>query len=343
MANKLYSFLVTIKSFLTRQLSSQVKVDLFLTLSMLLQGFYGESYVLYDFSKNNPKEYLSDYARFRTRFINNPYNIMLRDKNVFQTIMSPYIDVPRSLGIFRGGQFFPRTAGLSLEKILESLSDSGVIIKPLEGSGGYNVMHLTAEGGDVLLNHERIGRQQLDDRLSTLNKYLVAEYIQQGDYAKKVFPDSTNTIRMVTMVDPATGEPFIATAVHRFGTSKTAPTDNWTQGGLSAKVDVETGILGKAAPFPWSGQLTWHSLHPETEARIEGEIVPNWSGIKEDILSLARNFSYIKYVGWDVVATNSGVKVIEGNNYTDINLLQVHQGLLTDARVVNFYKHYHVI
>lgn len=343
--NRIYHFLVAIRSFIVIQRSSEIKVGFLRTISMMMKGFYGESYVLYDFHKNNPKDYLSNYARFRTRFINKPYNIMLKDKDVFETVMSPYIDIPRSLGIIKHGQFCPKEAGLSLDKILESLTDSpGVIVKPLEGSGGYNIHLLRARGEEYFLNDKSIGRQQLLDWLAQLNNYLVSEYVQQGDYAQKIFPDSTNTIRILTMIDPQTGQPFITAAVHRFGCSTTVPTDNCSQGGMSAKIDIETGVIGKAATYSYTaGQKLWLSHHPETGEKIEGEFVTNWEEVKEKILYLARTFSFLKYVAWDVVATNSGLKVIEGNNFSELKALQFHQGLLVDPRAVKFYKHYKVI
>lgn len=344
LVTQVYNSLVAIRSFLVKQRSSKIKVGFFRTVSMMLKGFYGEAYVLYDFQNNDSKDYLAHFARFRTRFINGPYKIILRDKDVFQTAMSPYINIPRSLGTIRRGQFIPKVAGLSLDKLLESLDDSGVIIKPLEGSGGYNVMRLRAKGEEFFLNDKSISRQQLLDWLAKLNNYLVSEYVQQSSYAAKIFPDSANTIRMVTMVDPATGAPFIAMAVHRFGSSATVPTDNWTQGGMSARIDLETGVMGKAATYCYTtNKLLWLSHHPETKAQIEGIAVTNWEEVKGKILHLAQVFSFIKYIGWDVVSTDNGVKVIEGNNFPEINTLQVHQGLLTDPRVANFYKYYKVI
>lgn len=53
---------------------------------------------------------------------------------------------------------------------------------------------------------------------------------------------------------------------------------------------------------------------------------------------------FLNYVGWDVVVTDDGFKVIEGNNNTDIEI-QMHRrlGLLTQPRVQRFYEHHKVI
>ena len=51
----------------------------------------------------------------------------------------------------------------------------------------------------------------------------------------------------------------------------------------------------------------------------------------------------LKYIGWDVVITKKGLYIIEANNSTDVELLQVHKPLLINERVRNFYKYYKII
>jgi hypothetical protein len=48
---------------------------------------------------------------------------------------------------------------------------------------------------------------------------------------------------------------------------------------------------------------------------------------------------FIRYAGWDVLVDDGGTPVIiEGNNNTDLDLFQVHGGLLRDPRVRRFYE-----
>jgi len=71
--------------------------------------------------------------------------------------------------------------------------------------------------------------------------------------------------------------------------------------------------------------------------------MPNWDLIKNEILNAASKIPFIHYIGWDVVITDDGYKVIEANNYSDVNLLQVHQPLLRDDRVLEFFKYHGII
>ncbi|NLO88644.1 MAG: hypothetical protein GX090_08895 [Firmicutes bacterium] len=342
---KLHYFLVTIKSYLTIHFSSPAKLNLFRRLTLFLKGFFGESSILYDFKNNNPKDYLSDYDRLKTRFINGDKNVVLHDKELFAFVFGSYLDIPKNLGyVWHGKLHLYGEEQNTVENLLNRIyGTSGVIIKPQTGGGGFFINHLRANEDGIFLNNQRIDMPGLKDFIAKLKAFVITEYVEQADYAKAIFPGSTNTIRLVTVIDPKTNKPFIPIAVHKFGTSKTMPADNFFQGGLSASIDLETGILGKAALFPGKARLEWHSHHPETGAPIEGVKVPNWKEIRDRMLYVASVFSSIKYIGWDIASTNDGFKVIEGNGFIDPHLIQVHRGLLRDPRLREFYKHYKVI
>jgi hypothetical protein len=192
------------------------------------------------------------------------------------------------------------------------------------------------EAGPVL-NREPLGWDELWARVEGLEDYIATTFVSQAAYAAAIAPGSTNTIRLLTIVD-ADGAPAIATAVHRFGTARSWPVDNWTQGGLSVAIDLVTGRLGRGAVYPRTGELAWETHHPETGAAIEGMVVPGWAEVRAGILALAERLPFLPYVGWDVIVTDGGYTVLEGNHYSDVNLLQVHGPLLREPRVREFYR-----
>lgn len=164
---------------------------------------------------------------------------------------------------------------------------------------------------------------------------LVTEYCEQGQYIASVFPGTPNTVRLVTM-NPRDGDPFVARAVHRIGAENSGAVDNFSQGGLSAKIDDDERLT--SAVRYKDGDVTWHDTHPDTGARIEGVEVPRWSEIRKTCLSIVRAVPELKYVGWDVIVTDGGFKIIEGNSNTDTDLLQAHGPFLTDDKVREFYR-----
>jgi hypothetical protein len=194
------------------------------------------------------------------------------------------------------------------------------------------------------VNGEKQTAAEFKSMVRDLDDYLVSEAVEQADYAQGLFPHSVNTLRILTMYDEEADEPYIPIVAHRIGTERSAPVDNFSSGGLAAEVDRETGELSAAAHYPYSGRLDWHDTHPDTSAQIEGIEVPHWSTVKDRVLDLAAAFSHTPYIGWDIVVTDEGeFTVIEANNCTDMDILQVHRPLLLDQRARRFYERHGVV
>lgn len=147
------------------------------------------------------------------------------------------------------------------------------------------------------------------------------------------------------MIDPQTQQAFIGAPVFRVGTCLSAPTDNFRCRGLSFAIDPITGRLGKGATLPHRGSVHWFHKHPNTGRRVTGQIIPYWKDIQKHILVVANhvyNSHQVNYVGWDVIVTDGGMSLLEGNSRPGVSLHQVHQPLLTNAQIKAFY-HYHNI
>src|SRR5699024_5670137 len=145
------------------------------------------------------------------------------------------------------------------------------------------------------------------------------------------------------MIDPENHEPFIARAVQRIGSKTSKGLDNFTMGGYSANIDIETGILSEAATKIGGKELEWYDKHPDTGAQIKGVQVPRWDEIKKKLLNIMREMPYLKYAGWDIVLTDEDIVTIEGNNHSQVGVMQLHKQLLIEPRIKKFYKYYNII
>jgi hypothetical protein len=220
--------------------------------------------------------------------------------------------------------------------------NEAVVLKPVYGHGGRGILVCRRAPDDdgYLINDEQKTSREFSARIDDLEEYLACEFVEQADYADGLFPDSANTLRLLTLWDDDVDEPFVAGAVHRIGTRESAPVDNWSRGGLSAAVNDE-GRLGPGAQWSSStGEPRWYDTHPDTGARIEGVRVPGWPSIRERVLEMAAEFRYLPRIGWDVVVTDDGsFTVLEINAHAGVETLQVHRPHLADARVWRFYEH----
>jgi hypothetical protein len=326
-----------------KELKSPIKVRLRDSLRMWRAGFLGESYVIYDLAHHDWRQYVSDYARFvRTGEINGRRSVVLDDKLCFAAMLHGFEQYAPQLHAAIAHHrihFFGHSVPKSAEALLELCIAKGhVVLKPIVGGAGKGVFIIEADDSEIVINGEAVSRNDALPLLGRLEDYLVTEFVDQHEYSSAIFPSTTNTVRALTMWDDEQDKPFLAIAVHRFGRHSSGHVDNWTQGGLSAHIDLESGELGKGVSYPVSGKLLFYEKHPDTEKQIEGVRIPHWEFVKSTVLEIASALSFVPYIGWDIIVTKEAIKIIEGNNRTDVNLLQVHRPLLADPRVARFYR-----
>lgn len=303
--------------------------------------FTSECGVLYDMDDEVVSRYLNtiNTQRIRVNYTNWNDADLLKDKYKFHTEFRETHPehIPELYGVFTPPD----------ENVDGFVDEGKAVIKPRRGVEGQDIHIYERDGDKRWLDGEPVDSMDLNRALSNVSETVVTEYVEQAEYARQINPESTNTLRILTMIDPETDEAFIAAAVHRFGTSETGHVDNWSAGGLSAGIDPETGQMYSAAVSPKiTGRFERVTEHPDTEATIVGTEIPAWEVIRDGLLDIAGEYSNrLKNVGWDVIVTDhdGSFKIIEGNAAPGIQSAQTHEPLLSDERVVRFYKHYGVI
>ncbi|WP_435333403.1 sugar-transfer associated ATP-grasp domain-containing protein [Haloarchaeobius sp. TZWWS8] len=335
-------------------------------------GFLTRSDVLFDLDRHSIDDYLSDYERFvGTPDINGTWSHALDHKLVFHWMLGGFAEHrPTVYGLLRDGRFLPAGAlhesdgtvqltadgdsGDAATRVVDLLEREGdLVLKWKSGGGGNNVLLCSADptgeeldGGDgdrILVNGDAESRDAFARRVRDLDDYLVCEFVEQASSQARLYPDTPNTIRMITMCDEKGS--FVAMAIQRMGSDRSYPMDNFSQGGLNAEIDVETGELTAATQLPESGEPVWHETHPDTGSRIAGTEIPGWEQIRDKVLGIAAHNQHVPYVGWDVLPTDDegGFTIVEGNSYPGTKAMQVHRPLLEDDRVRRFYDSHDVL
>lgn len=331
---------------------SRSNIGLLTRLWCYRHGFLSKKAELYNLKELGPGQYLSDLQNRRVDKINRQYKNILDDKLLFHSVLNSKYGkhLPSIIAVIENGSI-SNTIGESaavdsLDELIDNEIDKGVICKPISGRGGKGVFTIGKKNDSYYINTEKISRHRLLSTLRKLDEYLVTERITQAQYSRNIYGNTVNTIRIVTMIDTISDEPFIGAAIHRFGTDRSVPVDNWSSGGLSAGIDVDTGKLTAAARKPVVGQPYFYDYHPDSNSRISGTQLPSWNDVCTTILSIADAVSsYLPYIGWDVVITDheGSFMLIEGNARTDVDLLQIHEPLLVDQRVRRFYESHGIL
>lgn len=314
-----------------------------------MKGYLSYAGVLYDTSRLDL--YLSDKDQHNTIQIDGSFGDGLRNKYITKQLLAEKFaeHLPETYGLVRRGKLLDSETA-SLAELADRHGE--VLCKPVASGRGKGV-YLVESDETYSINGEPADRQSIDDIQSSLEEHLAVERVDQHPFEDAIFDGSLNTMRIVTMIDPDTGDPFLAIAVHRFGTEDSAPVDNWSGGGVVAQIDAETGELSRIPrtdelnriPSQRDTEIEWLDHHPDTGTRVHGEFVPNWDAVRELVLAAATEFGEMwPYVGWDIALREDGQPVIiEGNRATDVDLLQVFEPLLADERRRKFYEHHDIV
>jgi uncharacterized membrane protein len=141
------------------------------------------------------------------------------------------------------------------------------------------------------------------------------------------------TVRVITCRNER-GEIEVTNAVLRMARGNNTVVDNFHAGGIAAKVNLQSGVLGRATDLGVRTTTAWCETHPDTGARILGRTLPFWS----DTLDLVRRahavFSDRMFIGWDVAVLQDGPQLIEGNGAPDLDIIQrTHQEPVGNAQL----------
>ncbi len=206
--------------------------------------------------------------------------------------------------------------------------------KPACGDRGRGIVRGCFEGDSVRLNGRLLGRMEFQAQLAATGEpYILTAAVEQHPEMASFFPETVNTVRVLMMREPS-GEAFVADAVLRLGTSSSGGVDNFSKGGLSFSIDTAVGKIGQGRRK--TGAV--FENHPDTGAPVSGCFIPHWLVVIDCCHAAMVQQPGLQYVGWDVVVARDGPVLIEGNNKSDVNLIQAHRPLLANSRVRSFYE-----
>ncbi len=189
--------------------------------------------------------------------------------------------------------------------------------KPNDGQCGKNIEKIKVD--DYKDDYEKLYNYLVDNNL-----LLLEEPIIQCEEMNKLNSSSVNTVRMVTVMNDKDEVTIIAT-FSRIGNGKVV--DNFNSGGMTARIDVESGKIIEDAVNK-NGEL--FENHPLTGTKIKGFQIPNWNEAKEMVKTAAKKSKHIRYVGWDVGLSVNGPVLVEGNQFPGHDIYQVAEKIGKD-------------
>jgi hypothetical protein len=314
-------------------------------------GFNSTSWLMCNLEEKDPDLYLSDLSlALNSHRINGFFNPIIGNKLVLSRLLDLHrIPHPVVVSIILEGRLLEDGVPYDpdMETVLSRTLDRHPrqIFRPTWAGAGAGVFFLCRDNEGLKLNGKQVTLPEVCSLISNLDRYLSTEFVEQAAYARNIYPGSTNTLRILSLFDVGNGDPFVAAIVHRFGSSRSAPIDNWHQGsgGVCAAVDLNKTTLGQALSRSSKNQRVWHSCHPETREKIEGVAIPGLDDCIEGVLNAASHLPFCPLIGWDVVVTENGYSILEANTIPGLVVLQAHTPLLKDPRTRAFFRRWGLV
>ena len=183
--------------------------------------------------------------------------------------------------------------------------------KPVDGFCGKGIELIVTKGQDPKALYESFN----------INKqYLLEEKIVQNKEISSIYPNSINTIRVVTL--NRNNDVKIMFSAIRIGNHGKF-VDNFNNGGMFTPID-DDGVIRKPALDKDNNVF---EVHPMTKTPIIGFKIPMYEQIKELCKKLALVTPELGLCGWDIALTDKGIDVVEGNQIPGYDIYQSREHL----------------
>lgn len=297
-------------------------------------GFLSQSVKTYGLNDSNYKHYESDFHYYRLHPLNE-YAKWIDDKLTYRYILHPFSEyLPKYYFALKNGGIqklpdCPYGLKADLSSIINLVNqEKQLAVKPLANSGGVGFFKLSEKEGIYLVNKETKNLNEITKALAALNRFVVTEYVISHDFIRKFYGDAPGSLRIM-VVHNENEKPAIIAAFLRLGTTLSGVVDNVYAGGMVCGIDIKDGRLFQ--PMAKKGK-DWvdTDLHIDTKIKIEGHL-PHWGMIVSKTVEICEYISQLKYMGFDIIVTESGFKIIEINSHQSTFPLQHYYPLRKNA------------
>ncbi len=294
----------------------------------VLHGFNPENAWFKGINKNNKANYLKDHTYYkRTPYNDLKYTYMV-SKSHFRDTLKDYSEyLPKYYAEIINNRIEQKDAWrypndcngaasvislLEEEKVLafkriNSRAGVGFIVGRYQSNGKFSF-------NDVLYNC-----QEAEHYISSLDGYIVSEFIQQCSQYEKIWSKTTHTLRIQTC-NIMKGKAEAVFAFLRFGSSK-APycvSHVISPGIYTALVDVKTGEVKTFVTSDEQGKAVHVTEHPDTGVNMLCS-VPHWNLVVSKCIEMHdKKLANLSWLGWDIVITDDGFRILEINTFSGL-------------------------
>ena len=179
--------------------------------------------------------------------------------------------------------------------------DGKLVLKASDGKCGAQVGIVDAAEWD---------RRELLATMRASGYDMAEEFIIQHEDLQVLSPSAVNTVRIITQLNSKNEVEILGC---RLRISVNSPVDNLAAGNIAAPIDERTGVVYGPGVYDDTFKCE-ETIHPVTKTKIVGFQVPFWHECLRLAEEAARHDLSNRSIGWDIVVTESGPGLIEGNH-----------------------------
>jgi hypothetical protein len=308
------------------------------------RGFFPDRISYYGLTDANYRDYLSDFDFARLHPINGQYNAWLDDKLTIKYLLHPFSQyLPGYYYHLYSGEVLrladcPDGCEGSIPGVINLLMEKGTLaVKRSTGTLGSGFHKLACEKGAFSINKQPASREDIEALLTkwleTENQeHLVTDYLQAHSDLRKYWEETPGTLRL-NVIRAGNQPPVIQSGFKLFATKKTGISN--VPGGVFCDVDFCTGFFSNGRSKGKNGWVE-RRYHPDSKVLLEG-ILPNWDLIAAKIIEISSSIPQIRYMGYDLVITQEGFKIIEINSHSGIMAQQSSQPFMAGGISKDFF------
>lgn len=292
------------------------------------KGFFCERIRSYNLKTDSDYyKYIPEILYYKLHPINGRFSQWIDDKLTMKYMLQPFNEyLPKYYYHLEDGKLFrlsdcPTDFGnqiLDLVKLIQLVG--AVAAKKIAGTKGDGFYKLSYDKNVYYINNKVANYEAFLELLKNMDGYLFIEYLTVCNLLYKINPESANTIRVSVINEE--DDPVITASFIRFGTKCSGVVDNISAGGIFCGVNIENGELFRPSQYDDDWNVIDATYHPDTNVKIEG-IIPGWEEMVEKLKEISRYLPQLIYLGYDILVTNDGFKIIEINSLQGLQHLQL--------------------
>lgn len=248
------------------------------------------------------------------------YIVLLRDKYIFANYLAATLGIDSVVGVL--GLLIDNKVYLCTKKEWMNLENffvlmkNPLVFKALDEECAEDIYVVEKLNSFTFVVNGKEMTVNLFLNFLSNRKLIIQNIVKQHDKLSAFKTKSVSTIRIIT-IKGKSGIINVFSAFLRLSIDLDSFVDNRAKGGLGVGIDLDTGKLLKFG-YPHDSFGVKIQKHPISNISFLNFQIPFWKETKQLVVQAHRQFYGIQSIGWDVIITNNGPIILEGNDDWEI-------------------------